>query len=72
MQENLFKLMEKIWLAGAAIGVIGCVYFLISKDNDSALFSFAFFLLSGFIYLIRKKQRIKHEEYLNEKKKAGK
>lgn len=72
MQTNLFKIMEKLWLAGAAIGVIFCVYFLIMKDNDSALFFFAFFLLSGLIYILRKKQRISHEKYLEEKKKAGK
>jgi uncharacterized membrane protein YfcA len=72
MQENLFKLLEKLWLAGAGIGVICCVYFLTQKDNDSALFFFGFFILSSVIYILRRKQRIKHQEYLDQKKKAGK
>lgn len=71
MQDNLFKLLEKMWLAGAAIGVISCVYFLIIKDSDSALFFFFFFILSSVIYILRRKQRIRQQESLEQRNQAN-
>ncbi len=68
-QQKIFLVLERIWLVGVAIGLIGCVYFLINKDNDSALFFFGFFILSSIIYLMRKRQRQRFEtnNKINEK-----
>jgi hypothetical protein len=66
-QNNLFILLERLWLVGAGCGILGVIYFLIIKDNDSALFFFAFFILSAVIYLVRKSQRKKQEAYLKNK-----
>lgn len=63
-QTNTFIFLERLWLLGAIIGILFVVYFLITKDNDSALFFFGFFILSSVIYLMRKRQRRKHEAYL--------
>ena len=73
-QSKLFIFLERMWLVGVAIGLITCVYFLIQKDNDSALFFFGFFILSSIIYLMRKRQRKRHEETVafNEKQGLGK
>jgi uncharacterized membrane protein YfcA len=60
-QLKIFKFLEKLWLVAAAIGVILTIYFLTSKDNDSALFFFGFFILSALLYLLRKRQRVKYE-----------
>ncbi|MGE0568862.1 MAG: hypothetical protein AB7O73_13030 [Bacteroidia bacterium] len=70
----MFKFLEKLWMVGAGIGIVSCVFFLIQKDNDSALFFFGFFIISGTAYFVRRSQRIKQEKHLNEiksKKKAG-
>lgn len=72
MEQNVFKFLEKLWLIGAAVGVAGCVFFLIKKDNDSALFFFGFFILSGVIYYVRRKQSKNHQAYLDQKKNSGK
>lgn len=66
-QTKLFIFLERLWLVGVAIGLISCVYFLTQKDNDSALFFFGFFILSSIIYLMRKRQRKRHEGYLANK-----
>lgn len=66
-QSKLFIFLERLWLVGVAIGLISCVYFLVQKDNDSALFFFGFFILSSLIYLMRKRQRTRHEIYLKNK-----
>ncbi len=68
-QQKIFLVLERIWLVGVAIGLTGCVYFLINNDNDSALFFFGFFILSSIIYLMRKRQRQRFEtnNKLNEK-----
>lgn len=71
-KNNLFIIIERMWLVGAAIGVLLTIYFLIIRDNDSALFFFAFFILSSVLYLARKSQRKRQDAYLksrNENKK---
>jgi uncharacterized membrane protein YfcA len=72
MEQNLFKFLERLWLAGGIVGILGCVFFLIQKDNDSALFFFAFFILSGVIYYVRRKQSKRHQKFLDQKKNSGK
>jgi len=61
-QIKIFIFLERLWLIGVAVGIVTCVYFLIQKDNDSALFFFGFFILSSLIYLMRKRQRKRHQE----------
>jgi uncharacterized membrane protein YfcA len=66
-QSKIFIFLERLWLVAAAIGVILVVYFLITKDNDSALFFLGFFILSGLLYLMRKRQRVRYQQQLNQK-----
>jgi uncharacterized membrane protein YfcA len=68
-QNTTFIFLERLWLVGALLGALCAVYFLIVKDNDSALFFFGFFILSALIYLMRKRQRKKHQAYLEHKEK---
>lgn len=68
-QMRAFRLLERLWLIGIFIGVAGVVYFLIQKDNDSALYFFGFFLLASVIYLLRRRQSRRHREYLANRKK---
>jgi hypothetical protein len=42
------------------------------KDNDSALFFFGFFILASLIYLMRKRQRVKHQAFLKHKEEEQK
>lgn len=71
-KNNLFIIIERMWLVGAALGVLLTVYFLIIRDNDSALFFFAFFILSSVLYLARKSQRKKQDAYLKNKNENNK
>ena len=66
-QSKVYIFLERLWLAAAALGVGLVVYFLIMKDNDSALFFFGFFILSALLYLLRKRQRVKYEKFLENK-----
>lgn len=61
-QIKIFIFLERLWLAAAALGVGCAVYFLINKDNDSALFFLGFFILSGLLYILRKRQRVKYQK----------
>ena len=54
--------MELIWLAGAVIGAGAAVYFLITKDSDSALYFVVFFIISSIMYLTRRYQRVNQEK----------
>ncbi|WP_317899836.1 hypothetical protein [Aurantibacillus circumpalustris] len=63
-QSKVYIFLERLWLVAAALGVCCVVYFLIMKDNDSALFFFGFFVLSALLYLLRKRQRVKYEKFL--------
>jgi len=63
-QINTFIFLERLWLVGAILGILCVIYFIVTKDNDSALFFFGFFILSALIYLMRKRQRVKHQKQL--------
>ena len=58
-QYRILLMGERLWLAGAAIGVACVVYFILTGDNDSALFFLGFFVISGLFYLLRKRQRVR-------------
>lgn len=59
---NPYKISEYLWFAGIIIGVSLTGYFLIIKENDSALFFLGFFIISLLSYYLRRKQRIRHEK----------
>jgi uncharacterized membrane protein YfcA len=63
-QSKVYIFLERLWLVAAILGVGCTVYFLITKDNDSALFFFGFFILSGLLYLLRKRQRVRYQKSL--------
>jgi LPXTG-motif cell wall-anchored protein len=71
-QIRIFVILERMWLFAALIGIAATIYFLVIKDNDSALFFLGFFILSGLLYLLRKRQRVKHESYLASKQPPSK
>lgn len=54
--------MELIWLSGAVIGAGAAVYFLITKDSDSALYFVAFFIIASIMYLTRRYQRVNQQK----------
>jgi uncharacterized membrane protein YhhN len=63
-QGKVFIFLERLWLVAAALGVCCVVYFLIMKDNDSALFFLGFFILSALLYLMRKRQRVRYQKQM--------
>jgi LPXTG-motif cell wall-anchored protein len=50
------------------IGVV--IYFIITKDNDSALFFLGLVILSGLFYILRRKQRIRYTLQVEKNKAA--
>lgn len=63
--SKFFKLLEIIWLI-VALGCAGItVYFLISKDNDSALYFLFVFIISSIMYLLRRYQRKNQDRFNN-------
>lgn len=66
-QTKVYVFLERLWLVAAILGIACVVYFLIVKDNDSALFFFGFFILSALLYLLRKRQRVKYQKHVQDK-----
>lgn len=64
-QLKIFIFLERLWLSAAALGVVCTIYFLIMKDNDSALFFLGFFILSGLLYILRKRQRSNYQKRMD-------
>ena len=58
---NPYRISEYLWLAGIIIGMSLTGYFLIIKENDSALFFLGFFIISILSYYLRRRQRLRHE-----------
>ena len=60
--NKTIKILEIIWLVMACIGIAMCIYSLVIKDYRGAVYFFAFFLIGGFMFAVRRHQRIKYEE----------
>lgn len=64
--NKLFRILEIVWLI-TALGCAGvAVFFLITKDNDSALYFVFIFVIASIMYLLRRYQR-KNQEKFNKK-----
>jgi hypothetical protein len=44
-QLRIFVFLERLWLTAAFLGVGLVVYFIIIRDNDSAIFFLGFFII---------------------------
>jgi uncharacterized membrane protein YfcA len=65
--NKTFKILEIIWLIVCCIGLFMCIYSLIIKDNNRAIYFFGFFVISGIMYFVRKRQRINFERAQKQK-----
>lgn len=59
--SKMFKILEIIWLALGVIGIGLSGYFIIMKDNQSAIYFIIFTVICGLMYSVRKRQRLKFE-----------
>jgi len=66
--NKTFKILEILWLVMGAIGIIMCGYFITIKDNEGAIYFLIFTMVCGLMYSIRKRQRKKHEAFLEHQK----
>jgi len=62
--SKFFRILEIVWLITALACAGIAVYFLITKDNDSALYFTFVFLIAAIMYLLRRYQR-KNQDRLN-------
>lgn len=71
-QTKAFTFMMRLWLWGAILCALCSAYFLIfPRDRSSALFFFGVFIFSCVQYVMRRRQRKKHLEYLEYKRQGG-
>lgn len=69
-QIKIFKFLERLWLVGGLLFIGVVIYFIITKDNDSALFFLGLVILSGLFYILRRKQRIRYTMQVEKNKAA--
>jgi FtsH-binding integral membrane protein len=61
--NKFFRILETVWLI-TALGCAGIsVYFLITNDNDSALYFVFIFIIASVMFLLRRYQRKNQEKY---------
>lgn len=60
--NKTFKVLEIAWLFIGCAGVFMCAYNLIVNDNGTAIYFLVFTVVSGIMYAVRRRQRIKFEE----------
>lgn len=69
--NKAFKILELAWLAMGCVGVLMCIYSLIIKNQEGAIYFLVFFVVCGIMYSVRRKQRIrfsKQQPAQNDKK----
>lgn len=65
--NKTFRILEIVWLFMGCVGLIMTFYSLIIGDNKGAIYFLVFFLACGLMYAVRRKQRIKYDEYEKQK-----
>ena len=63
--SKFFKVLEIVWLIMALLCAGVAVYFLIIKDNDSALYFVFVFIIASIMYLLRRYQRKNQDRLAN-------
>lgn len=66
-EYKMYLFMERMWLFASVLSVLICIYFIVIKDLDSALYFLALFIISGLFYVLRKTQRKKKEKSVKQK-----
>ena len=59
--NRTFRILEIVWLFMGCVGVLMCIFSIITGDNRGAIYFLVFFLACGLMYAVRRKQRIKFE-----------
>jgi uncharacterized membrane-anchored protein len=59
--NKTFKILEIIWLVMGFVGVMMTIYTFIRSDTTGAIYFLVFTFVSGLMYYVRKKQRIRFE-----------
>lgn len=59
--NKTFRILELVWLFMGCVGILMCIYSIIIGDNKGAIYFLVFFLASGLMYAVRRKQRMKYE-----------
>jgi hypothetical protein len=59
--NKMFKILEIIWLSLGIIGILLSGYFIIKRDQQSAIYFIIFTVICGVMYSVRKRQRIRFE-----------
>ncbi len=62
-QRKIFKALEYLWMVMAILAFVMAVYFIITKDSDSALYFFFVFIIGAVMYLVRRYQRRNQEKF---------
>ena len=59
--NKTFKILEIVWLVMGCVGVLMTAYSLFEGDKSGAIYFLVFTLVSGLMFYVRKKQRIRFE-----------
>jgi hypothetical protein len=59
--NKMFRILELIWLFAGCVGVMMCIFNIVTQDNRGAIFFLIFTLASGLMYAVRRRQRIKFD-----------
>ena len=59
--NKMFRVLEIVWLVIGCIGAVMCAYAIATHDNQASIYFLVFTLVSGIMYAVRKRQRIKFE-----------
>lgn len=66
--NKTFKILEIVWLIFGIYGIAMSVYSLVVNDRNGAVYFIAITIASGIMYAVRKKQRKKAEQHMEDKK----
>lgn len=57
--HKMLRILEVIWLVIGIIGVVAFIYAMIAGSREQAIYFLVFTFVSGVMYAIRKRQRVR-------------
>ena len=59
--HKMLRILEVIWLGIGIIGIVAFIYAMITGSREQAVYFLVFTFVSGVMYAVRKRQRVRAE-----------
>lgn len=60
--NKMLKILEVVWMLIGITGFVFCIYAFINGETEKGIYFVGFTVISGIMFYIRRRQRIRYEK----------